>query len=427
MNNCHTFVLDATEVDCRQQILFPMLKESIKKDESFMVTSSGGKLYDYLSPDLYERGYKVIYMDFSDSNSDWQWNPLQYPYKLYRKGDFDSSYELISMLASVIMGRDTKIDKVDPFWANAAAELFEALVLSLYKIAEPQEIHLLSVLDMAIEGSKGGNFRGALQDYFNLEQCSEFYKRAATYLNASSDTRGSIISVFIQGLSSVCGNSLLGRHLINDTINLQRIPDNKTAIIVNISEASSYTTLIGTLVTQIYHIILRNSESRLSKKRRFAFYLDRFLSLGRISQIERILSFSLDCKTRFVLFADSISMLENVYSSDYGKVIREYCARWIIYPTRNLKILEELNSILDTYAGDKKEKLLNELRNNKPIVIDEDQRISPYTSLNGNMFTIRESNNKRNNFIPQEPAIFSIVEYTRKQKKHKLILKEIII
>lgn len=419
----HMFVLNAIGEERSQQVLFPLIKEAIENGESFFATNSNGKLIDYLTPDLKKNNYRVFYLDFSDANSDWQWNPLQHPYQLFKRGDIDASIEQVSLLASAIMEKDSHFNKQDPFWSNAAAGLFEALALSLFKNADSHEVNLLSILDMALEGNSRFAASTYLREYFMLEQCKDFYKNAATYLNAPTDTRGSISTVFIQGLSNVLGNKLFSRHLLTDTINLQRIPQYKTAIIVNITESALNTTLIGMLITQIYHVLLKDRKSNQHNYKPFTFYLDRFLSIGRIPRIERILPYSLYSDIHFVLLVDNIAMLESVYDADIGRVIREYCARWIIYPTRNLKFLEELNGVLDIYVGSNKELLLNELRSNIPILFDEEQGIAPYMSSGEGVFSFQPSRRRQGNFLPLEPDVFSIKDYTEEEKRKDLFVE----
>lgn len=420
----HMFVLNATGEERRHKVLFPLIKESIEKGESFFATNSNGQLINYLLADLKKQDYRYIYLDFSDVNADWQWNPLQYPFQLYKKGEIDSSFELVSLLASVIMGKDANGYKhYDPFWANTASGLFQALTMSLFENAYPQEVNLLSVLDMLIEGNTSFGGSTYLREYFSLEQCEDFNNDAAAFLNAPSETRGSISSVFIQGVSNVVGNKLFSRHLLTDSIKLQRIPRMKTAIIVNIPENTSNMALIGLLITQIYYILMKERKSIIHPQTPFSFYLDRFLSIGRLHGIEKIIASSLDYRIRFIFLVDSIAMLETVYGTEIGRAIREYCARWLIFPTKNMEFLADSKILLETYAGEKKEYFLAALRSNNPILFDEFQQLSIYEESGLGVFSLGSGDKHQSVILPQKPDIFSITNYVKEEKKKKLFIE----
>lgn len=423
MNNYHTFVLNANSEE-RRQVLLPLIENAIESGESFVAINSDGKLIDYLASTLKSHDYIVHYLDFSNANADWQWNPLQYPYLLYKNGQVDNCVEQINMLAAAIMGKDSHFNSQDPFWANSAADLFVALVLSIFENASSQEVNLFSVLDMVVEGTKKYTSSSYIHEYFSLEQCKNHYKLAATYLNSPPDTRGSIGAVFIQGLRNILGSDLFCRHMLVDTINLQRIPRDKTAIIINISENSSYMTLVGILITQINFALIRESKkfdsNRIKSCKPFKFFLDKFLSIGRIPQIERVVSYSVDFQINYIFFVDNIAMLENVYDAEIGEVLREYCNKWIVFPTRNKKILAELNAILETYAREHQEKIIGVLKRNKPIVLDEHQTIAPYAMSEELPFEYQSCERKSNHYLLKEPQIFSIQDFVKEKKKENM-------
>ena len=422
MNANNTFILNAVGAQRRKEVLFPLIKDSIDKEESFLVTSSGGSLIDYLSRDLTSHQYRIIYLDLSDVDAYWSWNPLQYAFNLYNQGEYDYSIEQVRLLASSIMDKSSNSYRQDPFWANAASGLFEAIVLSLFKNADSRVINLTSVLNMVIEGisKKGSGTSTVLNEYFNLEQCKEFANTASAFLSAPSETRASICSVFNQALSDIIGNQQFSRHMHKDEIHLQKTVHTKTAIIINFSESSQCTTLIGLMITQLCYILMRETAHE-NNEFSFTFYFDRFLNIGRIAQIEQHLSFGMDANIHFVLMVDNIAMLESVYGVDTGKVLREYCDRWVIYPTRNQKMVEELKVLIDFYG--KNEDTIKDIKetliNDKPIIISEGQGVDYLVLKSEELFSYKAFKRPKCHSALPSPSLFSISDYVSEQQKRE--------
>jgi len=67
------------------------------------------------------------------------WNPIQYPYFLYREGNKDKALEYIEKIGKTIF----KVSpSADPFWSNCASSLFIGIVLGLFEDAKEEEINL---------------------------------------------------------------------------------------------------------------------------------------------------------------------------------------------------------------------------------------------------------------------------------------------
>ena len=422
MNISNTFVHGTLNEKDRRNELFPLLKQSMEAGESFLVTNSGGTLIDCLFTDLIGRHYKIIYMDFSDIDANWCWNPLSYSLKLYKNGEIDNSVEHVRLISNTIMQTDSVSNKKDPFWANAASGLFEALTLSLFKNADFRDVNLMSILDMAIEGAgKSGNLT-ILHDYFELQQCKEFKKPASTFLNAPNETRASILSVFIQAVSEVVGYKQFNRHMMTNDIHVPSIVREKTALIINLSESSRCNLIIGLLVAQICFYLINENESYKSN-RNFSFYFDRFVNIGRIPQIEKYLSYGIDFGFRFVMFVDNIAMLDNIYGKDVRKIIFEYCSKWIIYNLKDQEFIEQIDKMLDFYAQEQKVRILNALRNNKPIAFGEDKTFEVHYVFGEDLFPDNSSKWTRERICLPEPEEYSIIKFIRDNKTLNLFPK----
>lgn len=138
-------------------------------------------------------------MNFRDPQKSDCWNPLAVPYQYFQIGQIDKAMEMINDIALNIMYDDDK--NKDPFWEQSAVDYFIGLALGLCEDASPEQITLNNISYMNTSGQERFATSNFIKEYFLLKnKYSNAYTCASGTIEAPSDTRASIISVFQQKL-----------------------------------------------------------------------------------------------------------------------------------------------------------------------------------------------------------------------------------
>ena len=131
-NSFHTVVFGSIGSGKTQTITLPLIRLSINAGESFIVNDSKGDLYKKMVKKLESEGYLVTLLDIDRPKYGDRFNPLIFPYQLYKDGEKDKSIELIEEIAHYLLYDKRNVDS-DPFWENSTANLFTGLVLYLFE------------------------------------------------------------------------------------------------------------------------------------------------------------------------------------------------------------------------------------------------------------------------------------------------------
>ena len=145
-------------------VMFPLVKKMINNSESLFILDSKEEYLNKYYNTLKSNGYNVIIINLRNMDKSEGWNPLEYPYQLYKCGDKDGAIEHIERLAKTIY---YKSFNEDPFWSMTAGDLFKGLVLSLFEDGKENEINLTSINSMLDKGMNKFGAKDYLTEYFN--------------------------------------------------------------------------------------------------------------------------------------------------------------------------------------------------------------------------------------------------------------------
>ena len=207
----HNMIIGSTGSGKSQALSFPFIRVMAKAGESMIVTDPKGELYEKTANELKERGYNVIVLNFRDPQNGNCWNPFSIPYKLFKEGKEDKAIELLEDLAKNIL-YDESSKGQDPFWENSSADYFTGLAYALFQDATEDQVNINSINYMASVGENKLGGTTYIKEYFSEKsQDSTEYIKANSTINAPTDTKGSILSVFnqkIQLFSYIYNSSL---------------------------------------------------------------------------------------------------------------------------------------------------------------------------------------------------------------------------
>ena len=80
-------------------VLFPLVEEAINDGQSLFILDSKEEYINKYYNDLKNKNYNIIILNLRDLNKSDGWNPLEYPYNLYKKGMIDEAIDYIEKQA----------------------------------------------------------------------------------------------------------------------------------------------------------------------------------------------------------------------------------------------------------------------------------------------------------------------------------------
>jgi len=290
-------------------LFYPIVEEIVAKKESLFILDSKEEYINRYSMKLKSLGYNTVIINLRDLNKSEGWNPIQYPYFLYREGNKDKALEYIEKIGKTIF----KVSpSADPFWSNCASSLFIGIVLGLFEDAKEEEINLSSVNAIF----NGINMRMGTTDYLTAyfkskNPASQSLVYAASTIYAPNETKGSILSVARQPINLFITRIALAQLLSKTTFSFEKVANRPTAIFFVARDDSDYlSTLPELFIEQLYSILV---DLKISEK--FHFVLDNFDVMKGCNELINMLSSCLSRNMKFYLSTRSIDNLEMKYGN----------------------------------------------------------------------------------------------------------------
>ena len=293
-------------------VMFPLISKVIENNESLIVLDSKEEYISKYTPLLKRNDYNIIIMNFKDLERSNSWNPLEYPYELFKRGEKDKALDLIEKLGREIFASDSS----DKFWDIASKDLFTGLVVSLFEDASISEINLNSVASMLMTVNKKIDDSDYLTEYFKLKNPNSLpYISVASTLQAPNETKLSIFAIAIQKLRLFVSRELLS-HLLNRTsFKMEDIINKPTAIfVVTKSELNYINGIASMFLEQILNIINMHNNVR------YNIFLDNLESLENNYNFTELMNLDLDEKLKFIV---SVRSLED-FEKEKPKQLKEF-------------------------------------------------------------------------------------------------------
>ena len=355
----HNLVIGSTGSGKTQCVIFPMVYNLAKHDESMIITDPKGEIYEKTSEMLRHRGYNIVLLNFRNPQKGNSWNPLTLPYHLWQNGNKDKAIELLDDLALNIL-YDEGNKNADPFWEKTSAGYFSGIALGMFEDAKEEEININSISLMTTVGEE--KFRGSstyIKEYFNSKDPS-----SAAYINASStilspnETKGSILAVFKEKIKLFATRENLSEMLSHSDFSIQDIGLKKTAVFIVIQdEKKTYHSLATILVKQIYETLIdvaQNKGGRLPI--RTNFLMDEFANMPPLKDVTTMITAARSRAMRFTLIIQNFAQLNEVYGEQNAETIKGNCGNTVYLISTELKALEEISKMCGEVKSKKDDK-----------------------------------------------------------------------
>lgn len=290
-------------------VMFPLVKEKIEQKQSLVILDAKEEYLNKFYDDLKKNDYNIVILNLKDLNKSEGWNPLEYPYNLYKSGKIDEAVDYISKQSKILVGENSI---PDPFWTNSAADFYTGVVLGLFEDGKEEEINLNSVNLMFNEIDKKYAVSDYITEYFKFKDPSSLsYVFASTTFLAPKETKGGIVSTARQNLRTCVSREMLSVLLSKTTFDINSILTKPVVFFVIAKEENRNVNKIANMFIDQLFTILINSEV----KNKFNFILDNFDVLEKIIDLNDMLSAGIPKNIMFYIatrsFDDLIKKYEN--------------------------------------------------------------------------------------------------------------------
>lgn len=324
-----------------------------KKPRSVFVTDPKGEIYHTTSKMLYDKGYKVLTIDFRHpelSNHINILEPIIYEYERYieyeklsneakdenKKLEYQnksiSSYaetnRLITSLASMITYDKTQ--GKDPFWNNSAKNLLEGLIgffLEEYKDGKIKrdQITMTSIRKFQNSTMEEKNSK-KFKSYIEQKPYGTKSKDSLIpILSSSENTYKSITSVFSEKMA-IFDDVNVANVTSKSDFDFDILGKEKSALFVIVpDEDKIYYTLVTIILGLLYKELVKLANNSENKKVpiEIDWICDEFQNCPPLVEpsIESIISVARSRGLRYHLFIQSLSGLDNVYGKEVAQII----------------------------------------------------------------------------------------------------------
>lgn len=328
-------------------VLFSIVDNAIEKKESLFILDSREEYVSKYYDKLKQNNYNTIILNLRDMDKSEGWNPLEYPYNLYKNGEKDKAQEYLEKIGKIMFYENSS---QDPFWALTASDFFTGVTLALFDDGTKDEVNLNSVNNMFNGIDKKFGVSDYITEYFKSKDVSSNpYIFASTTILAPKDTKGSILSVARQKLRLYVSREKLSQLMNKTTFSFEDIANKPSAIIlIARDENKSLNAIAAMFIEQLYAILVD-----LKSKNRFNLVLDNFDIIEKCNDLVDILGSCISRNIKTYIATRSVSELANIYGSYMPKL----CDSLSIGNT-NIKLV--INNVEETFDKDFETVTINE-------------------------------------------------------------------
>lgn len=372
----HTLVIGSTGSGKTQTVIKPTVKLLAKAGESMIITDPKGEIYEATANMLRDKGYDVQILNFRDPQNGSSWNPLSLPYRMYKSGNQDKAIELLDDLALNIL-YDESSNNSDPFWEKTSADYFSGVALGLFEDAKEDEININSISLMTTVGEEKFGGSTYIKEYFSFKDpASASVINASSTINAPTDTKGSILSVFRQKIKLFASRENLSEMLSHSDIELADIGKKKTALFIVVQdEKKTYHSLVTILLKQCYETLIGVAqENGGALPVRTNFLLDEFANMPPLKDVTTMITAARSRHIRFTMIIQNYAQLNQVYGKENAETIRGNCGNIIYLISAELAALEEISKM----CGEVKSKDDDKTASTPLVTVSDLQRMKQF-------------------------------------------------
>ncbi len=341
-DEAHTMVIGSTGSGKTQATMLPQLRLAMKAGESFVIHDVKGEIYNLLSGELKKKDYNTIIINLDNPTLGNNFNPLTLPYELYKRGEKDKTIELLESIGYYFCCNEKFDSQADPFWENSAIALFIGLSLYLFENATEEEVNISSLLNVV------SDFEKLSDEVKKMDKLSATYINLSNVVLAPSETRGSIISVFIQNMRLFVARESLLKLLSSTNFDIENIQKDKTALFIISNSKSVSKRLIPLIIEECYFAATMTND----KTHRLNIVLDDFENLIPIREFNNMLTLARGNNIKFSIYIRSILELRNIYGVEGAEILKMVFGNIIYLLANDIETLQDISKLCGNQASE---------------------------------------------------------------------------
>ncbi|HQD53493.1 MAG TPA: type IV secretory system conjugative DNA transfer family protein [Peptococcaceae bacterium] len=327
----------------------------LQAHSSYVVTDPKGELLRDTGAFLQKEGYKIKVLNLVQREYSDGYNPFDY---MRDEGDVVTS---IQCLIDNTTPEEAK--SYDPFWERAEKALLQALFFYVWYELPKKDQSVNAVLDLLRKGDvkeDDPTFESELDQIFAqlaLEKPNHLaVKQYSVFKQSSGKTARSIListgvrlAIFnIQDVANI---------MAKDTLELDKLGDEKTALFVIISDAFvTYNFIAALMYTQLFETLYNKADTSPTGKLNLHVrcILDEFANIGFLPNIARVLGTMRGREISASIIVQNLSQIKATYKDDFETIVGN-CDSLLFLGSMDLFTLEYVSKALgvetiDTYV-----------------------------------------------------------------------------
>ncbi|MBQ9934381.1 MAG: type IV secretory system conjugative DNA transfer family protein [Lachnospiraceae bacterium] len=341
-SEAHTMIEASTASYKTRGCVFPYLLSCCHSGSSMIVHDCKGELLKFMEPSLTDKGYKKVVINFRDVKEGDRYNIWERPAWEYKYGNKGRAIEMFKSICSSIFSKYHSSE--DPFWEFSASTYCLMLVMLCAEIYDDyKDVTFENIFKLHIQSNERNLSSTYIHRYFENDKDSLLYMLGSLTMEAPNDTKRSIFSIFVQGLSDYIMNDELCDMTYNSTFSIEEIIEDKVAVfLVSRDEASVHDELISCMVDQFYSILVDTAHEKYNGvlPRRVEIILDEFANMGKLNNITKMVSAARSRNIRFLFCVQSYKQLSQVYGKDVASIILDNCDNTIYLHSSDIETLK---------------------------------------------------------------------------------------
>lgn len=296
----NTLIIGKSSTGKTSRIIVKEIEEKINKNESFFFLDYKLEYYKHYQRDLIKKGYKVNIVNIQDCIKSNCWNPLMFPFNVY-KSDKDKAIEILNNIGETIFENDTVSDI---FWSNACRDLFIGFSLILFENAKEEAINLFSINNMLNEEI---DYEALLEKY---DKFDPIYLSLSEVIKSPKETKESVFALFKQNMNIYLMYENLSNLLSYSDINIEEYKSEKIALFfVNKKDNKKVNNLASMYINELISIYINNDHSI-----KFNFVLDNLETIPPLKRLNTLLSLSTSHNIDIIIGVKDLDYYKDIYS-----------------------------------------------------------------------------------------------------------------
>ena len=303
------------------------------------------ELYEKTKDKFVDNGYNVFRLNFDDALNSTHYNPFNFPYDLYKKGNKDKAQELIEDLGFYLLN-DIEEKNSDPFWMNSTIDYFTGITLYAFENESHVDLNKIFEIDSEIRNNPVEFIKG-------IDKKSNIYINLRGVLEAPNETRGSIFSVFNQKIKKYISKDNLKEMMKKTDFDITSFGKEKTIIYIFSGHSNNFESLLPLLISQVYFA----KDYYNKKEGKISIIIDNFFDLYPFKNFGKMLNYSRSIGIMFTIMIRGFNDLKNTYGKEQAEIIKLCFVNLVYLLSQDVNTLEEISDLCGNASIDDNKKI----------------------------------------------------------------------